>query len=85
MTKHIKEYKGIAVGDIVKLDSKCYPKFKRAKVKDIYQEGDAVRYIVKISNGEVLDIDKTNIALNNEACCCEITVLLRRGCQCGGY
>jgi len=85
MSEHIAEHKGITIGDIVKLDSISFPRFKRAKVKDIYKEGEYIRYVVKISNGELLDIESKHIKFNNEACSCEITVLMRLGCQCGGY
>ena len=85
MPEHIEEYNGITIGDTVKLDSVSFPKFKRAKVKDIYKEGEDIRYVVRISSGEILDLEEKHIEFNNEACACDITVLMRLGCQCGGY
>lgn len=85
MSEHIEEYNGISIGDIVKLDIINFPKFKRAKVKDIYKEGEDIRYVVIISNGELLDLEEKHIELNKKACSCDITILMRLGCQCGGY
>ncbi len=83
MVKYIKKFKDIEIGDVIRVDSAIFP-LKRGKILEIYESGNDVRCVVKLSKGMMLDIHYNHIMVNKNKCKCDISALMISGCQCGG-
>ena len=84
----LKIYKGVGLGDIIKITSSNSRK-KLAKILRIYKKNSNVRFVVRtVKNGKTaeLDVAETSIIFHDETmlCHCKIAILLREGCICGG-
>lgn len=84
MWMKIVNHNDITIGDIVIIDCGT-TSARRAKVEEIYRMNGDVRFIVKTSSGMFIDLHSKYITINKKNCICEIKVLMRAGCQCGGF
>ena len=76
-------YRGKRKGDVVKVNSTAHPTKKLAKIVGIYKTKNGVRFMVKIAGGIKLDIHVI-FDTDPEPCDCDISVLMKTGCLCGG-
>lgn len=80
------EYEGIKLGDIVSIDGLVHSRYTRAKVMRIYRDvRRKIRFVVKVADGSQYDIPHRLLERFSKPCKCDIFILMRAGCQCGGY
>jgi hypothetical protein len=84
--KALKIYKGVGLGDIVKVNAELHTNKKLAKVLRIYKKNSDIRFVIRMAGGLELDVDETQVMFsdNQTPCHCRMIILLREGCLCGG-
>jgi hypothetical protein len=81
----LKIYKGVGLGDIVKVNAELHTNKTLAKVLRIYKKSDSVRFVIRMAGGLELDVEENKVTFGDKTPChCKMVVLLREGCLCGG-
>lgn len=82
----LQTYKGKNVGDTIKFESDVCPAIKTGKIMKIFRQFNEVYLEVKIRGGSTINIPATALKFDDseKLCTCEMSLLMRAGCQCGG-
>ncbi len=83
----LKIYKGVGLGDIIKVSPKIHPRKKLAKVLKIYKQKEQVRFLIQMAGNTRIDIHESEIIYSQKEtllCECKMLTLMREGCICGG-
>ena len=83
----LKIYRGIGLGDMIKVNSNAYPNKKLAKVLHIYKKNSNIRFVVQLAGNIRIDVHESAIMYSKKdsfSCSCKMQTLMREGCICGG-
>ena len=85
----LQTYKGKSAGDTVKFNSESYPAFHTGKIVKIFKKLNEVYIDVRVRGGSVISLPASLFlpyedAKKDKLCNCDIGILMRSGCLCGG-